>query len=30
MNPLLKAREIARYLRDSGAVLLFAPRVVCR
>lgn len=24
MNPLLKAREIAHYLRDSGAVLLFA------
>ncbi|MEU9860629.1 long-chain fatty acid--CoA ligase [Streptomyces sp. NPDC047971] len=24
MNPLLKPREIAHYLRDSGAVLLFA------
>ncbi|MFF9909168.1 long-chain fatty acid--CoA ligase [Streptomyces sp. NPDC013457] len=24
MNPLLKSREIAHYLRDSGAVLLFA------
>ena len=27
MNPLLKAREIAHYLRDSGAVLLFAHEV---
>src|SRR5450432_1125442 len=24
MNPLLKAREVAYYLRDSGAVLVFA------
>ncbi|MFE5485797.1 long-chain fatty acid--CoA ligase [Streptomyces sp. NPDC056527] len=27
MNPLLKPREIAHYLRDSGAVLLFADEM---